>query len=304
MTPPFICRAYIFPLQTVRFHFPHHDPQPPKNRTLKTTTTLSFANATTMKNFPRLTTTALALLLGSTAAHAQFIGVNAAASSASIIFDDTNSFNPTAGTLTPSVNPTWGGLLHALPLTTSIPTNDQAEGQVIAPFTATTYDLLFPITTLTQDLTATGFADLNYLALAEFNTGLGGYGGGPTSFPTFIVSGTVQPLGFAHITGTIDYYTQVLGAVAVLVDTVTYSMAWTNTGSAPISFTNVSVPGSFSSGTIPALAGFENLILAANIQFRVDPATISVTSVSAPEPGSAVLALLAGLPLLLRRRRA
>jgi len=240
----------------------------------------------------------------STAAHAQFIGVNVAASSASIIFDDTASFNPTAGTLTSSINSTWGGLLHALPLTTSIPTNDQAEGQVIAPFTATTYDLLFPLTTLTQDLTATGFADLDYLAVAEFNTGFGGYGGGPTSFPTFIVSGTVQPGGFAHITGTINYYSQILGTVPVLQDTVTYNMLWLNGGSSPISFTNVPVPGLAGSGTIPALAGFENLILDANIKFRVDPATISATTISAPEPGSALLALLAGVPLLLRRHRA
>ena len=242
-------------------------------------------------------------LLGSTAAHAQFVGVNALSSSASIVFDDTNSFNPTAGTLTPNTNPTWGGLLHFIPLTTSIPTNDTAEGQVIAPFTATTYDLLFPVTTLTQDLTATGFADLNYLALAEFNTGLGGYAGGPTIFPTFVVTGTVQPAGFAHITGTIDYYTQVLGATPVLVDTVTYFMQWLNSGSTPISFTNVPVPGSFSSGTIPALAGFENLILDANIKFRVDPATISATTISAPEPGSAHLALCGGALVGLRRRR-
>ena len=247
--------------------------------------------------------TLLTLALAGTAAHAQFVGVNAVSSSASIVFDDTNSLNPTAGTLTPLVNPTWGGLLHALPLTTSIPPNDQAEGQVIAPFTATTYDLLFPITTLTQDLTATGFADLNYLALAEFNTGLAGYAGGPTTFPTFIVSGTVQPAGFAHITGTINYYTQVLGATPVLVDTVTYFMQWLNSGSTPISFTNVPVPGSFSSGTIPALAGFENLILDANIKFRVDPATISATTISAPEPGSALLALCGGALVGLRRRR-
>ena len=247
--------------------------------------------------------TLLALALAGTAAHAQFVSVNALSSSASIIFDDTNSFNPTAGTLTTNTNPAWGGLLHSIPLTTSFPTNDQAEGQVIAPFTATTYDLLFPITTLTQDLTATGFADLDYLALAEFNTGIGGYGGGPTTFPTFIVSGTVQAGGFAHITGTIDYYSQVLGAVAILQDTVTYNMMWLNSGSTPISFTNVPVTGSFSSGTIPALAGFENLILDANIKFRVDPATITATTVSAPEPGSALLALIAGIPLLMRRRR-
>jgi hypothetical protein len=87
------------------------------------------------------------------------------------------------------------------------------------------------------------------------------------------------------------------------VDTVTYNMMWLNGGSTPISFTNVSVPGSFSSGTIPALAGFENLILDANIKFRVDPATITATTISAPEPGSALLTLLAGIPLLLRRRR-
>lgn len=245
-----------------------------------------------------------AALLGSTAAHAQFVGVNALSSSASIVFDDTNSFNPFAGTSLTNTNLAWGGLLHFIPPTTSLPTNDQAEGQVIAPWTATTYDLLFPITTLTQDLTAIGFADLDYLALAEFNTGFSGYGGGPTRFPTFVVSGTVQPAGFAHITGTIDYYTQVLGATPVLVDTVTYFMQWLNSGSIPISFTNVPVTGSFSSGTIPALAGFDNLILDANIQFRVDPATITVTSVSAPEPGSACLALFAGVPLLLRRRRA
>lgn len=242
-------------------------------------------------------------LLGSSAAHAQFVGVNALSSSASIVFDDTNSFNPFAGTNTTNTNPAWGGLLHFIPLTTSGPTNDQAEGQVIAPFTATTYDLLFPITTLTQDLTATGYADLDYVARAVFTTGISGYGGGPTSFPTFIVSGTVQPGGFAFITGAINYYSQLLGTVAVLQDTVTYSMIWNNSGSTPISFTNVPVTGSFSSGTIPALAGFDSLILDANIKFRVDPATITATTVSAPEPGSALLALFAGLPLLLRRRR-
>ncbi len=252
-----------------------------------------------MKNFAL---TLLTLALAGTAAHAQFIGVNASASSASIVFDDSLSNNPGPGNIVTLNNLAWNGALHALPLTTST-INDQAEGQVIAPFTATTYDLLFPITTLTQDLTSTGWTDLNYLAVAEFNTGLGGYGGGPTSFPTFIVTGTVQAGGFAHITGTIDYYSQVLGAVAILQDTVTYNMMWLNGGSIPITFTNVPVTGSFSSGTIPALAGFENLILDANIKFRVDPATITATTVSAPEPGSALLALLAGIPLLLRRRR-
>ncbi len=248
--------------------------------------------------------TLLALALASTAAHAQFVGVNASSSSASIIFDDTNSLNPGPGNLVTLNNLTWSGALHALPFTTST-INDTAEAQVIAPFTATTYDLLFPITTLTQDLNSIGFADLDYAARAVFTTGVGGYGGGPTTFPTFIVTGTVQPAGFAHITGTIDYYTQVLGATPVLVDTVTYFMQWLNSGSIPISFTNVPVTGSFSSGTIPALAGFDNLILDANITFRVDPSTITATTVStsAPEPGSALLALLAGVPLLLRRRR-
>ena len=245
-----------------------------------------------------------AAFLAGPAAHAQFVGVNPLSSSASIVFDDTNSFNPFAGTSLTNTNATWGGPLHFIPLTTSGPTNDQAEGQVLAQFTATTYDILFPLTTLTQDLTATGFADLNYQALAEFNTGLGGYGGGGTRYPIFVVSGTVQPGGFAFVNGTINYYSQILGAVPVLQDTVTYNMIWNNTGSTPISFTNVPVIGSFSSGVIPALAGFENLILDANIQFRVDPATITATSYSVPEPGSALLALFAGVPLLLRRRRA
>jgi hypothetical protein len=235
-------------------------------------------------------------LLSSASSQAAISGINTPFNSlATIRFGDGNSFNGSlnGGTYSPPVAIPWNGSLYATPTYTDFTTNDSAEGSVVASWTPGSYALNYPIADLSQAIGNTGSAILEFVSVVEFQTDAAGFPLSPTFFPTFFINGTVQPGGFANLTGTISY----TSAAAGLLDTVNYNY-------------NNLIPGSFGTtvtgvpniGSTPALIPFDTLMLISTITFTVDPATISATTV--PEPTASLLALLAAAPLLLRRRRA
>jgi hypothetical protein len=242
----------------------------------------------------KILATLAATLVFATAAHAAFSGINPTPlTNANIRFGDAASFNGpfNGGTYNSPVANPWNGALNSLPYTLDGATGDDAQGDIFATFTATTYDLVVPLAMVQQAIGNTGSAILQFNAVVEFQTDAFGFPVNPTLFPTFFINGTVQPGGFADFTGSITYTSVANG----LVDTVNY----TYNNVTPGAF-SATVNGVAGSGTTPAMPAFDTLTLVANFAFTVDPASISATTV--PEPSSAVLTLLS-LPFLLRRRR-
>ncbi len=260
-----------------------------------------------MKTSPRSILPLVALtgfILGARA-QSQVTGINAASSSASIQFDDTTSldplFTPGSTNITPTVSP-WTGLTHNLPFTTDPITFDTAQGSVTATFATpgpNDYDLAFSNVLLTQAIGNTQFAHLIFNFSVEFQIGGGGLPSQPTLFPNFNVTGTVQPAGFAALSGFINYSGVNTAGTISTFETVNYNY-FNNT---PGGFSSL-VSGTPVNGTTPALVANTTMTLSGQINFMVDPASISAESVSAPEPTAGVLVLLSALPLLLRRRRA
>lgn len=236
----------------------------------------------------------VANLIFSTAADAAFSGINPTPlTNANIRFGDAASFNgplPGGTYNSPVANP-WNGAITILPYTLDATTLDDAQGDISASFTPTSYALTVGNAMVQQAIGNTGSAILQFNAVVEFQTDAFGFPVNPTLFPTFFLTGTVQPGGFADFTGSITYTSAANG----LVDTVNY--LYNNV--TPGAFT-ATVNGVAGFGTTPAMPGFDTLTLVANFAFTVDPASINATTV--PEPSSAMLALLS-LPLLLGRRR-
>ena len=249
---------------------------------------------TTAKTFTSFLAVFSATLVFSVTADAGISGTNIPFNTnATIRFGDNLSFNggsPGISYSPPVANP-WNGTLYSTPLYSDPTTLDSAQGSIEATFTPSTYALNVPLAFLSQAVGNTGSALLQYLCVVEFQTDAAGLPTMPTLFPTFSINGTVQPGGFADLTGSITYTSGAGG----LVDTVNY--LYNNV--TPGAFT-ATVSGVAGIGTTPTLPAFDTLTLIANFSFTVDPATISATTV--PEPSSAMLALLS-LPLLLRRRR-
>ena len=242
---------------------------------------------------------ALALTL-SDRADAAISGINTPGSSmASINFDDTNSLSPPPGTtnITPAVGP-WNGAIHSLPFTTDGTTNDTAQGNVSASFLGNSYAINFTSVLLNQAIANTGFAMLVFQFNVEFQLDGAGLPAQATLFPSFSVNGTVQPGGFAFVTGFINYNGLNADGTANLLDTVNYNANFATPGG----FVST-VPGLPGGGTTPLLSANSTLTLDGVFTFIVDPANINAQSQMVPEPSSAMLALLS-LPLLLRRRRA
>ncbi len=250
-----------------------------------------------------LATLAAALLL-SAPGHAAIIGINAAASSASINFDDTNSFipGPLYGTTNATVSASpWAGVPPLLGAFLADPvTGDTANADLDATFAGTNYAINFSNVVLNQGFLSSagnrGFAQMHILFSVEFQLDGAGLSIQPTLFPGFNVSGTVQSGGgsFAFLGGSINYYKP----GNVLVETVTYN--WTNNIPGP--FVNLPVSGVPLNGSTPNFAPGSTLTLVGNFSFVVDPAIMYAESQMVPEPSSAMLALLS-LPLLLRRHR-
>ena len=192
----------------------------------------------------------------------------------------------------------WNGALLTFPPTTAGTTGDFANGSISATFTALTYALNVPLSIITQAVGNTGSAILHYGAVVQFQTDAAGLPSGPTQFPGFNLNGTVQPGGFASVSGTINYFDVSNAAyIGGLLDTVNYSYLNTTPGV----FTNVPVLGLPSVGNTPLIPVGSSLTVTGSITFKVDPANISATP--APEPTAGLLTLLS-LPLLLARRRA
>ncbi len=264
-----------------------------------------------IKKLHRSAFAVLALTLTSAAVHAQTFTLVPGNSSASINFNDTLSFDPgliPGVTNTTVSNPNWNGTLLTLGPITDIVTGDFGQGEIAAspvfPAAGGLYGISFPTVNLTQAIGNSGFAKLTFNFNVQYSI-TGGTSVLPPQFPGFTVSGTVQPAGFAQVTGFIDYIgLDAAGAYSVL-DTVNYGQIFTNP---PASFAGITVPGiPVNGGPLNGLTGLpvgSTLTLNGQINFIVDPASISATSFPAPEPGSALLALSAGIPLLLRRRRA
>ena len=234
-------------------------------------------------------------LLTSLTANAGIIGTIATVPSnhyAGFTFDDTGSFFGTlsGGFYTGGTSP-WGGALSLFAQTDGV-TGDIAIGTIVdtSPFGGSNvYAFGFPNVQITQPSGNTGQTSLNIAFAIEYQLDALGLPVQPTLYPNFNVNGTIQPGGFANITGTINYFDGALN----LLDTVTYSNLWT----APGIFTATSF-GTPAGGTTPALAPGTSLIVVGDINFIVDPASINVTSVPAPEPTAGLLSLVSAATLL------
>jgi hypothetical protein len=238
------------------------------------------------------------LIAGS--ARAQIMGINLANSSAVINFLDNNSFNGVnPGSIYTQSSSPWNGLTLNLSQTDST-TLDYANGDFFATGAGLSYNILLNNIVLSQPVGNTGYADLNFQFTVEYQLGGGGLPALlPTSFPGFLVSGTVQTgVGtFASILGSINYYGVDAAGVGYLLDTVNYNWVYNTPGI----FNNLLVTGIANNGTTPALGPNSTLTLVGNITFRVDPATITVETV--PEPGTLALAGLGAASLFAFRRR-
>ncbi len=251
---------------------------------------------------PSILAAVTAALLTGTCAQAQITGINAGASSATIKFNDTNSTVPPTGTtnVAQSTGP-WNGSLFSPLFPTDPITSDFATGDIQAAGGGVSYSVLPGNIQLSQVNATAGFALLVYTFTVEYTVATN-LPLQATLFPNFLVSGTVgsTPGSFASVTGTIDYY-DVSNAAYVngLLDTVTYNY-FNNT---PGTFTNQPVSTVLTNGFTPLIPAGANLTLVGSITFTVDPSSISAQSFMVPEPSSGLLAMVAGLPLLLRRRR-
>lgn len=249
---------------------------------------------------------ATALTLGPQA-RAGISGINTPAGSiASIIFDDTFSFDPllnpgvTLGG--PSVSP-WNGALVSMPLTTDAVTFDTASGDLDATFAGNAYAINLNNVLLNQAPANTGTAHLTFTFNVEYQLDAFGLPQQPTLYPNFVVDGTVQniPGSFAALSGWIDYIGVDAAGIYSVVETVTYTAFWGTPGNF-----NTTVFGAPVNGITPLLPGGSTLTLNGVIVFQVDPATIGAYSVMVPEPSTAMLALVgaaAAMGIWTRRRR-
>lgn len=253
--------------------------------------------------YRHIVTSALAAALLLTAGvEAQTLTINPALSSASITFNDTNSLaGGVPGAFYNVPMPGWNGSSFSLSQTDPT-TTDTTQGTIAAAGGFNTYSLSFlPNATLTQAIPNTGFAILNFAFTIVYNI-TGGALILPAQAPTFFVNGTTQaPAGFAAVNGSIDYIGFDAAASYSVLETVNYNQTYsfppaTFGGTVP----GVPVFGGPINGGTGLIAG-TTLTLVGNLNFKVDPASISFTT--APEPSAGLLAMVAGLSMLLRRRR-
>jgi hypothetical protein len=238
-------------------------------------------------------------LLFAGSARAQITGINAVTSSAVIQFLDNNSFNAgNPGSIYNQTASPWNGSTWSLSQTDPT-TLDFANGDIAAIGAGNSYSITLNNVVLTQPVLNTGFADLNFQFTVEYNIGGFGLPSLPTSYPNFLVSGTVQTggTGYASILGSINYYGVDASGVYGLVETVNYN--WLN--NTPGVFNNVPVNGVPVNGTTPAFGPNTIFDIVGNITFQVDPATLNVETV--PEPGTLALAGLSVASLFAFCRR-
>ncbi len=241
-------------------------------------------------------------LLFGFSAHAQILGINSAASSTTIKFLDNNSFNgPNPGSVYNNTLTPWPGSLWTLSQTDPT-TFDSANGDISASGAGTSYNISLNNISLTQPVGNTGYADLTYTFFLEFNIGASGLISLPTSFPNFLISGTIQNVAgsYASVNGNIVYYGVDASGAYGPVEQVAYNY-FNNT---PGSFLNVPISGVASNGVTPALGPNTVFDLVGNITFEVDPAHIEIFDINlTPEPTIAGLAAVGSAVLVAARRR-
>ena len=254
-----------------------------------------------MKTPGSMFVTAVAVLVATAwPAVAQISGINSVASSATIKFDDQNSFlGLNNGGLYSQSASSWTGSTLTLSQTDGT-TGDSANGDILAFGSGASYNVALNNVSLSQPVGNTGFADLIFSFSVEYQLG-GAWNSAPTFSPTFLVSGTVQSSSgsYASVRGQIDYYAVNTAGTYGIVDTVTYGWLYNTPGT----FNNQTVSGIPSFGTLGNLVAGTTITMTGTLTFEVDPANLTVTTV--PEPGTMALlgSGVAGL-FVLRRRQA
>ena len=237
-------------------------------------------------------------MLFGASSRADILGINASHSYATNWFDDTASLvsgSPGGNYITPGVTP-WTGSAWLLSQWDST-TSDFANATIAAGFTpySPIYDVSLNSVVLSQSPGNTGHANLATWFGIGYDTDANGLPSQATRFPTLLVSGTVQPGGYASIQGTLWYYSNNGGGYTLL-DTVNYN--WNTYSPGPFANT---VNGVAVGGTTPALPAFSELWVGGSFNFEVDPATLRVETV--PEPGTLAMGALVAAGLFALRRR-
>ncbi len=251
-----------------------------------------------MKKAPYLSLLAVILTAGvfaGTNTRAAIIGINTASSSAQILFDDTNSVNPSAIqgiTYLPVLQPVWNGTLFTLPTTTDPNTGDSAVASLSATFSALSYAINLVGLQLAQPVPNTGYAVVQVNFNVQFQLDAAGLPSQPTFGLPVAMNGTVSPGGFSSFDGSVTYTSGSLGGIE--------GANYISFFGAPGPFSSVVFPA-FINGTTPALPANDTLTLTGVFVFKVDPATLNADTV--PEPTVGALALLSAFTLLVRRRR-
>jgi hypothetical protein len=236
-----------------------------------------------------------------TSTMAAISAINSGATNAQLAFDDTNSQNSVAasGTTIYATNQSvWSG--NPLGLTVVDPvTSDSAAFAFRAfgwnfPQAATPYGLNLQNFTVTQQPGGSGFVEATITFRIQYQIDGGGLNITNLFLPQYLVGGTVQTGGFAMVTGQVDYTSAALGAM----EQVNYGY-FNNT---PGTFTSQPLVGTpVLNATAFALPSSDTLTIGGYFTAKVDPASITITTV--PEPGVALLCAPAALALLAGCRR-
>src|SRR5215472_10197737 len=178
---------------------------------------------------------------------AQIGGINSASSTATIKFDDQNSFfGASNGGLYQQNSPAWSGASLTLSQTDAT-TGDAANGDLSASGGGATYNILLNNVSMGQPVGNTGYADLTFLFSVQYQL-TSAWNTAPTFFPNFLVSGTVQSTAgsYAMVRGQIDYWVFTSAGTYGQVDQVNYNWIYNTPGA----FINQTVSGSAMNGNL------------------------------------------------------
>lgn len=247
-------------------------------------------------SFPRLPAVlGLLALLNCGAATAAITGINGGGvTNAQIFLDDTQSANASAqfGTTLYTTNQSvWGGNPLGLVFPSMPVTGDSAT----FAFRAFNWNLNQPTMpygfelqnlTVTQNPTGSGYVEAKVVFRIQYQLDAGGLSAASLFLPQYVVSGTVQNGGFALAQGQVDFVSAANG----LLQSVHYQYV----NATPGAFTNQPLVGQAATNlgafTLP---GNDTLTIDGFFLARVDPASITISTVSAvPETSTWALFLL------------